>query len=179
MFIDHFDFKHPLVCTIDEVLSRDECAMMITALEAPATEWLAATVNGFEGRVVNGRVRNNTIAMIGGDQLGPSLFEKIRDRVPAEMSGCSVVGLKDRLRCYRYATGEHFGLHHDQAHFAHDVPGHPERPDRVAAIYDELDRAELLPRFVPVPERVATETELRLVHHPVEVLVVPVDEDVG
>ncbi|MGE0542932.1 MAG: histone deacetylase [Dehalococcoidia bacterium] len=58
------------------------------------------------------------------------------------------------------------GLHHDQAHLAHDVPGHPERPDRVRAIYDELARTDLLPRFVPVPERVATEAELRLVHHP-------------
>jgi acetoin utilization deacetylase AcuC-like enzyme len=58
------------------------------------------------------------------------------------------------------------GLHRDEAHLEHDVPGHPERPDRIAAIYDELERAALLPHLVPVPERVASEAELRLVHHP-------------
>ena len=58
------------------------------------------------------------------------------------------------------------GLHHDGAHLAHDVPGHPERPERVAAILEQLDRDRLSSRLVRVPERVATETELRLVHHP-------------
>lgn len=58
------------------------------------------------------------------------------------------------------------GLHHDDAHFEHDVPGHPERPDRVTAINNELERTGLLRQLTPVPKRVATETELRLVHHP-------------
>ena len=64
------------------------------------------------------------------------------------------------------------GLHHDRAHEAHDVPGHPERPDRVAAILDGLARGGLLERLAPIPERGATDTELQLVHHPglVEVL---------
>jgi acetoin utilization deacetylase AcuC-like enzyme len=58
------------------------------------------------------------------------------------------------------------GLHHDEAHQAHDIPGHPERPDRVAAIRDELERTDLLSRLTPIPLRTASESELRLVHEP-------------
>ena len=58
------------------------------------------------------------------------------------------------------------GLHRDGAHLAHDVPGHPERPERVAAILEQLERDSLSSRLARVPERVAMETELRLVHHP-------------
>ena len=58
------------------------------------------------------------------------------------------------------------GLHRDEAHFAHDVPGHPERPERVQAIAEELERSGLRQRLHPIPERVATDTELQLVHHP-------------
>src|SRR3712207_9449171 len=58
------------------------------------------------------------------------------------------------------------GLHRDEAHLAHDVPGHPERPDRVVAILEGLERAALLERLTPIPVRTASDTELQLVHHP-------------
>jgi acetoin utilization deacetylase AcuC-like enzyme len=57
-------------------------------------------------------------------------------------------------------------LHRDDAHEAHDVPGHPERPDRVAVIVEALEQSSLWERLAPVPERIATDTELQLVHHP-------------
>ncbi|MGH2585454.1 MAG: histone deacetylase family protein [Dehalococcoidia bacterium] len=58
------------------------------------------------------------------------------------------------------------GLHHDDAHRAHDVPLHPEQPDRIVAVRAELARDGLVERLAPIPQRVATEAELRLVHHP-------------
>ncbi|KAM3618744.1 uncharacterized protein V6R79_024434 [Siganus canaliculatus] len=43
-------------------------------------------------------------------------------------------------------------------------PSHPESPDRVKSIMEELERQELLPRCVRVEPREATEEELLLVH---------------
>ena len=58
------------------------------------------------------------------------------------------------------------GWHTDDAHLAHEVPGHPERPERVAAIRGELERSGIAPRLAPIGERTATDAELQLVHHP-------------
>jgi acetoin utilization deacetylase AcuC-like enzyme len=58
------------------------------------------------------------------------------------------------------------GLHLDDAHLAHDVPGHPERPDRIAAIRAALDAHGLMPQLTPVESRTATDADLQLVHHP-------------
>src|SRR5687768_9424965 len=56
------------------------------------------------------------------------------------------------------------GLHRDRAHLVHDVPLHPEQPDRVTAIERELERSGLVEELLPLPARTATEAELRLVH---------------
>jgi acetoin utilization deacetylase AcuC-like enzyme len=58
------------------------------------------------------------------------------------------------------------GLHLDDAHLAHDVPGHPEQPDRIAAIRAGLDAHGLSTRMASVDPRTATDAELQLVHHP-------------
>ena len=58
------------------------------------------------------------------------------------------------------------GLHLDDAHLTHDVPGHPERPDRIAAIREALDAHGLTPRLAPLETRTASDAELQLVHHP-------------
>ena len=63
-------------------------------------------------------------------------------------------------------TATRIGLHSDASHWAHDVPGHPERPERVEAILAGMTARGLTPRLTPIPERVATEDELRLVHQP-------------
>src|SRR5215211_6186073 len=63
-------------------------------------------------------------------------------------------------------TARRVGLHRDDAHLAHDVPDHPESPDRVVAIVEGLRRDGLLDRLAPIPERAATDAELQLVHHP-------------
>jgi acetoin utilization deacetylase AcuC-like enzyme len=58
------------------------------------------------------------------------------------------------------------GLHSDPAHERHDAGNHPENPARVQAILSHLQQVDLLRRLVPVPEREATEEDLRLAHQP-------------
>ncbi len=119
MFIDHFDLSQPLVFEpIPGVLTAAECAAMIA--KAEAGPWLAATINSAQGRVVNERLRSNTLALVDDEALAQRLFERIRDRVPATMKGKAVVGLKPRMRIYRYEVGQGFGLHHDQSYSGAD-----------------------------------------------------------
>ena len=113
MFIDHFDLTQPLVFPlIEDVASEAECQALIQSAEQG--QWLKATVNSAEGRVVNERLRSNTLALIDDEPLAKDLFERIRSHVPAKMKSMEVVGLKPRMRCYRYGPGQSFGLHHDQ-----------------------------------------------------------------
>ena len=58
------------------------------------------------------------------------------------------------------------GFHSDPRHTVHDVPSHPERPERVEAIVEELRATGMRPRLATLPDRVANEHELRLVHDP-------------
>lgn len=57
-----------------------------------------------------------------------------------------------------------FGLHHDPAHSRHDVPEHPEAPERIEAILASLEADGLAARLAPVALRVASDAELELVH---------------
>lgn len=54
----------------------------------------------------------------------------------------------------------------DPIYLEHDVPGHPERPDRLRAIMSLLEESGLLTRMQPIAPRDAREHELRLVHDP-------------
>lgn len=58
------------------------------------------------------------------------------------------------------------GLHHDPAHERHDAGNHPENPARVRAVLAHLRDTGLRERMVPVPEREASEADLRLAHQP-------------
>ena len=50
--------------------------------------------------------------------------------------------------------------------------GHPERPERLTAVRNGLEKSGLTKKLVPVPPRRATEQELELVHSPAYVALV-------
>jgi acetoin utilization deacetylase AcuC-like enzyme len=54
----------------------------------------------------------------------------------------------------------------DPVYLEHDVPGHPERPERLRAIMSLLEESGVLGRMEPIAARDAREHELRLVHDP-------------
>lgn len=118
MFAGHFDFSHPLVWTVDDVLDAPACDELLTRL-GPGP-WLAATVNRAEGRAVDRRVRNNELALVDDAALARALFDRLRPDLPERLMGMTLTGLKERMRCYRYRVGEYFGPHGDQSY-----PGGP------------------------------------------------------
>jgi prolyl 4-hydroxylase len=127
MYAGHFDFRHPLVWTVPGLFTAAECADILAGIAG--AEWLAATVNRAEGRAVDARVRDNTVAIVRDPALAGELFRRVRPHVPARMS--AEIGGKTRadmdaagvflpLRVYRYEVGQHFGLHEDQSYFGKD-----------------------------------------------------------
>ncbi len=114
MFIGHFDLTHPLLWSIPELLSAQECASIIAGSEK--SDWLAATVNSAEGRVVRKEVRNNTLAILPDAALAQTLFTRSRPKIPVVLMGRQLYGLREPLRIYRYEQGQRFGLHGDQSY---------------------------------------------------------------
>jgi predicted 2-oxoglutarate/Fe(II)-dependent dioxygenase YbiX len=114
MFIGHFDLSQPLLWTIRDVLSHAECAEILA--DASRREWLAATVNAAEGRVVREHIRNNTLAILPDPELAKRLFERARPKVPEVLAQRQLFGIREPLRIYRYEAGQHFGIHSDQAY---------------------------------------------------------------
>src|SRR5258706_15889048 len=66
------------------------------------------------------------------------------------------------------------GLLYDDVYLKHLAgnTGHPERPERLIAIRNGLEKAGLMKSLVPIPPRRATEQELELVHSPAYVALV-------
>ncbi len=118
MFAGHFDFTHPLQWTVDGVLSDAECdALLDRHRDGP---WLEATVNRAEGRAVDHTIRNNRLALVDDAELSALLLERLRPSLPERLMHMTLSGIKERMRCYRYVPGEHFGPHGDQSY-----PGGP------------------------------------------------------
>lgn len=124
MYAGHFDFTHPLLWTTPGLFMPDECAEILKG--GSDAEWLPATVNRAEGRAVDKRLRDNTVAVVRDPALAGELFRRARPHVPARMRAeiggvegveMDVAGVHLPLRVYRYEPGQQFGLHQDQSYF--------------------------------------------------------------
>src|SRR5262249_43158909 len=121
MYIGHFDFSKPLLDTISGLIDRGRCGEILADLSG--ADWLPATVNSMEGRVIKEKIRDSTTAIVRDPALAGSLFSAALPHLPERMSvetqagrvSARVVGLNLPLRVYRYETGQHFGLHNDQS----------------------------------------------------------------
>jgi len=114
MFLDHFDFGHKLLWTIDDLMTPEDCRSSIDA--ASAGQWLTSTVNGADGRYVNPRARDSSTGVLPDPSLAERLWPRLRPHLPERLSKRTLASLRQPLRCYRYEPGQHFGPHHDQSY---------------------------------------------------------------
>ena len=115
---DSLDFGAPLVWTVDDLLSPEECAALIERVEAlgPA----AAPITTAAGFVMRPDIRNNERVIFDDAELARELFARIEGVIPPRLCGMRPVGANERFRCYRYQPGQRFARHFD-GHFARDA----------------------------------------------------------
>lgn len=113
MYHRSLDLSHPLVWTVDDVLTRGECDALIERIEAAGPE--PATVSMLRGPVLRPEIRNNHRVILDDPELAALLFDRVRDHLPARLSAMDLAGANERLRCYRYDPGERFAPHYDGA----------------------------------------------------------------
>ncbi len=115
---DSLDFSAPLVFTIADVMTAEECARMRGRIDALGpTDAPITTARGF---VMRPDIRNNERVIIDDVELARDLFERVRAAVPARLFDRRAVGANERFRCYRYSPGQRFAPHYDGA-FARDA----------------------------------------------------------
>jgi prolyl 4-hydroxylase len=108
---DSLDQTAPLVFTIDNVLTGDECAAVIDRIEALGPT--AAPITTQAGFVMRQDVRNNTRVIFDDVALAQMLFERVQSHVPAKLCERRPVGVNERFRCYRYEREQRFAPHYD------------------------------------------------------------------
>lgn len=93
----------PLLWTVDDVYSADECQAAVAAIEAAAPN-LATN---------NPMYRNQDRVMRDDPETTAVLFERLRSSLPEVIGELRLVGLNERLRYYRYKVGQKFEAHMD------------------------------------------------------------------
>jgi prolyl 4-hydroxylase len=96
---------------IHDLLSPEECALYINASEQEGYEDAPITMGN--SAIIIKDFRDNLRVMVDDPMLAASLFARARPYLPSSVDGCSVVGLNERLRYYRYDIGQIFAPHFD------------------------------------------------------------------
>ena len=105
------DHEAPYILTLDNVISRYECADWINKIDSLDPKM--APITTMKGEVYKSEYRNNERVMINSPDYANSLFGRIKDRLPSSIFGASIVGLNELFRCYRYKPGMKFLPHSD------------------------------------------------------------------
>jgi hypothetical protein len=92
-----------LLWSVDDVYSLAECAEFIDLIER-SSPTLATN---------NPMYRDQDRVILDDEKIASDLFHRLRPHLPTRMGEFRLVGLNDRLRCYRYRAGQRFEPHTD------------------------------------------------------------------
>ncbi len=110
---DSIDHGAPLVLTVANVFTPDECAHMIARIDALGPS--VAPVTTDRGFVMMPNIRNNERVMFDDVDLASDLYARLDAALPAMLSGARKHGVNERFRGYRYMPGQRFAPHLDGA----------------------------------------------------------------
>lgn len=111
MLVSKLDLTHPLVWTVENVLTPEECTALIKQIDEAGPK--LATVNTREGHVLRESLRNNERIIIDDAALAQRMYQRALHSIPESSRGMALVGANERLRCYRYSKGQYFRPHYD------------------------------------------------------------------
>src|SRR3990167_7063363 len=87
---DSLDHTAPIAFTLDDVLTRDECAALVARIDAANPEAAPITTN--RGFVMRPDIRNNERAIIDDVALARDLFARVEAALPSPLCGMRPVG---------------------------------------------------------------------------------------
>lgn len=99
-----------LLRTVEDIYSKEECEGFVSMIESRKPE-LATN---------NPSYRNQDRVMIDDPKLSEDLFLWLRAHLPAQIDRFKLLRLNERLRFYRYKTGQRFSPHMDHWHQPND-----------------------------------------------------------
>ena len=92
-----------LLWSVEDVYSADECARFIDLIERSSP---ALATN-------NPLYRDQDRVIKDDPEIAAELFRRLRPNLPDQMGSLRLVGLNERLRFYRYHSGQRFDPHMD------------------------------------------------------------------
>lgn len=106
---------HPLIQTIDDVFSADECQAFIDLSHQHAYE--VAHINVARGvSEVRTEVRNNQRVIYDSHELAAQIFARVKPHLPEWLHNWQLEGLNERFRFYLYEHGQTFKPHYDASY---------------------------------------------------------------
>lgn len=105
----------PLIMTVDNVFTADQCQQLIADSHQQAYHVAAITINRFQAEVRT-EVRNNQRVIVDDHALAAHIFKQVKDYLPARLHGWDLAGLNERFRFYRYENGQTFKPHYDASY---------------------------------------------------------------
>ena len=93
----------PLLWTVPQVYSETECSEFIHRIER-SVPTLATN---------NPAYRDQDRVIVDDSEAAAELFRRLRPHLPERIGEFQLVGLNERLRCYRYSPGQQFSEHTD------------------------------------------------------------------
>lgn len=95
--------SEPLLWLVEDIYSPEECAEFINLIES-SSPTLATN---------NPMYRNQDRVIRDDSEMSKKLFKRLRPHLPEKMGDYELIGLNERLRMYRYRSGQHFEPHMD------------------------------------------------------------------
>lgn len=107
----------PLICTIDHIFDAAFCQKLIEQSEAQQYEQAQITI-GKNEFITDTSIRNNDRVIYDDNDLAQTLFEQVKDYLPATWDEglWELSGLNERFRYYLYGKDQAFKPHFDGAY---------------------------------------------------------------
>jgi prolyl 4-hydroxylase len=112
MYAGHLDLNVPLMWTVDDAMSADDCAAYAARIQQASDAEVAPVITR-QGVEIDLAVRNNTRVMWDDVDEANRVLARVSSTVPTKLLGRQLVGANPRLRLYRYGPGERHGAHWD------------------------------------------------------------------
>ena len=103
------------IWVVENFFTKEECGEWIDFAEEVGFGDAPISV-GFGKEVVRKDIRNNNRAMIDDEDRTFIIWQRAKEHIPKMIYHRVALGLNERLRFYRYDSGQQFNLHTDGAY---------------------------------------------------------------